>query len=75
MFEKVGDCMEYGTYTTSPEKNGKGTFFYTDCGHQMYSVNGKMSYHGCYCPACFWKGVDRILYIRGSKEANEHIKK
>lgn len=36
------------------------------------SIKDNMAYHGCLCPACFWKGIQRTLYIRGSKEANEY---
>lgn len=64
--------MEIATYQATPEKHGKGTFFFADCGHQMYSVNDDMAYHGCYCPACLNKGIYRVLYIRGSKESNEY---
>lgn len=38
----------------------------------MYSIKDDMAYHGCYCPACLNKGIYRVLYIRGSKEANEY---
>lgn len=64
--------VEIATYQTASEKNGKGTFFYTDCGHNMYSVKDEMAYHRKLCPACFWKGKYVTLYIRGSKEANEY---
>lgn len=64
--------VEIGTYQTTPEKHGIGTFFFTDCGHKMYSVKGEKAYHGCLCPACLYKGMQRVLYIRGSKEANEY---
>lgn len=64
--------MEIATYQTTPSKDGQGTFYFTDCGHQMYSVKDEMAYHGCFCPNCFWKGIQRTLYIRGSKEANEY---
>lgn len=64
--------MEIGTYQATSEIHGNGTFFYTDCGHQMYSVKDDMAYHGCLCPACYLKGTTRTLYIRGSKEANEY---
>ena len=30
--------MNYATYQTTTGKNGKGTFYFTDCGHEMYSV-------------------------------------
>lgn len=64
--------MEIATYQTTPEKHGKGTYYFTDCGHQMYSVKDTMAYHGCLCPGCLNKGIQRTLYIRGSKEANEY---
>lgn len=65
--------MQIETYQTTPEKNGKGTFFFTDCGNRMYYIgNDPMKYHGCLCPACFYKGKQVTLYIRGSKEANEY---
>lgn len=67
--------MEIETYRIIPEKNGHGTFFFTDCGNRMYSVNGKMAYHGVLCPKCFSHGKQVILYIRGSKEANEYWSK
>ena len=64
--------IEIATYQATPSKDGQGTFFFTDCGHKMYSVKNDMAYHGCLCPGCFWKGIQRTLYIRGSKEANEY---
>lgn len=64
--------MEIATYQVTPENHGKGTYFFTDCGHQMYSVKDNMAYHGCYCPSCLSKGIYRVLYIRGSKESNEY---
>lgn len=64
--------MEIGTYQTAPETYGRGTIFFADCGHRMFSVKDEMAYHGCYCPACWNKGVHRVLYIRGSKEANKN---
>jgi len=60
------------TYRVTPELHGNGTYFFTDCGHRMYSVKDKMAYHGCYCPGCFYSGIITVLYIRGSKEANEY---
>lgn len=65
--------MEIETYRVTPEKDGNGTFFITDCGNKMYSVKGKMAYHGCLCPGCLYKGKQVTLYIRGSKEANEYL--
>lgn len=67
--------MEIETYTYTPEANGNGTFFFTDCGNRMYSVRDEMAYHGCLCPACFYIGKQVTLYIRGSKEANEYLDK
>ena len=64
--------MNIATYQTTPEKHGNGYFFFTDCGHNMYSVRDDMAYHGCLCPACLSKGIQTILYIRGSKESNEY---
>ena len=66
------DNMNIATYQATPEKHGNGTFFFTDCGHRMYSVRNDMAYHGCLCPGCLYKGVQTTLYIRGSKEANEY---
>lgn len=67
--------MEIETYQTTPESNGNGTYFFTDCGNRMYSVRDEMAYHGCLCPACFYRGKQVTLYIRGSKEANEYLDK
>lgn len=64
--------MEIETYQVTEEKNGNGTFFFTDCGNRMYSTKGEMAYHGKLCPKCFLKGKQVTLYIRGSKEANEY---
>ena len=72
MVEWKGDIMNIATYQTTPEKHGDGTFFFTDCGHNMYSVRDDMAYYGCLCPVCFNKGIQTILYIRGSKESNEY---
>ena len=55
--------MNIATYQATPEKHGNETFFFTDCGHNMYSVRDDMAYHGCLCPACFSKGIQTILYI------------
>lgn len=64
------------TYQATPEKHGRGTYFFTDCGHTMYSVkDDDMAYHGCLCPGCFSRGRETLLYIRGSKEANEYWNK
>jgi hypothetical protein len=61
------------TYVATPEAHGHGTYFFTDCGHEMYSVkNDYNAYHRCLCPGCFYKGKQTVLYIRGSKEANEY---
>ena len=62
--------MNYASYQPTPSKDGKGTFYFTDCGHGMYSLKGPEAYHGCLCPGCAYKHVDTILYIRGSEEAN-----
>lgn len=64
--------MNIATYQTTPEKHGEGTFFFTDCGHNMYSIRDSMAYHGCLCPGCFYKGIYTTLYIRGSEEANKY---
>lgn len=37
--------MEIGTYQAIPEKRGHGTFFFTSCGHKMYSVRDEMAYN------------------------------
>ena len=66
--------MEITTYQTTPEQNGNGTYFFTDCGHWMFSVKNQMAYHGCLCPGCMFDGRNTTLYIRGSKEANECLK-
>ena len=65
--------MGTSTYQTTSEEHGNGTFFFTDCGHKMYSLRNEMAYHGCLCPGCFYKGKRTVLYIRGSKEANEYL--
>lgn len=62
--------MIYETYRTTPSVNGKGTFFFTDCGNRMYSVNDAMAYHGRLCPKCFYNGKHVTLYMRGTDEAN-----
>lgn len=64
--------MNIATYQTTPEKHDDGTFFFTDCGHNMYSIRDNMAYHGCLCPGCLCKGIQTILYIRGSVEANRY---
>ena len=64
--------MNIATYQTTEEKHGNGYFFFTDCGHNMYSVRDDMAYNGCLCPGCMCNGIQRTLYIRGSKEANKH---
>lgn len=67
--------MEIETYRITPEVNGNGTYFFTDCENRMYSVKDKMAYHGKLCPSCLYKGKQVTLYIRGSKEANEYWNK
>lgn len=65
--------MEIETYQATSEAHGNGTFFFTDCGNRMYSIENNWNvYHGCLCPACLNKGKQVVLYIRGSKEANEY---
>jgi hypothetical protein len=57
------------TYQATPEKNGNGTYFITDCGNTMFSIkNDFNTYHGCLCPGCLYKGKQVVLYIRGSKK-------
>lgn len=58
---------ETESYQATPEKHGRGTFYFTDCGNQMYSVKDDMAYHRKECPKC-----GRTLYIRGSKEWKEN---
>ena len=65
--------MEMATYRITSEKNGNGTYFFTDCGHWMFSIKDRMAYHGCLCPGCLYIGKSTTLYIRGSKEVNEYI--
>lgn len=64
--------MDIETYQITREKNGNGTFFFTDCGNQMYSIKDEMAYHGVLCPKCLMQGKLVTLYIRGSKESNEY---
>ena len=65
--------MNIATYQTTPEKHGNGTYFFTDCGHRMFSINNNnRQYHGCLCPGCLYKGIQTTLYIRGSEEANKY---
>lgn len=63
------------TYQVTPEENGNGFFFFTDCGNRMYSTRGEMAYHGFLCPKCFWKGKNVTLYIRGSEQAKASMNK
>lgn len=51
------------TYQTTPSKNGKGTFFFTDCGNTMYSVNDAYAYHKKLCPNCH-----KTLLMRGTSD-------
>lgn len=67
--------MEFATYQITPEKHGNGTYFFTDCGHWMYSVKNQMAYHGYLCPGCRYNGKDTTLYIRGSREANDYFRR
>ena len=34
--------MNIATYQTTSEKHEDGTFFFTDCGHNMYSIRDNM---------------------------------
>lgn len=61
----------YDTYQTTTSKDSVGTFYFTDCGHKIYSRKGPEAYHGKLCPRCLCKGVRTTLYIRGSEEANK----
>lgn len=68
--------MKIATYKTTPEKHGNGTFFFTDCGHKMFSINNNIKqYHACLCPGCLYRGIQTTLYLRGTKEANEYWSK
>ncbi len=51
--------MENETYTTKSTKNG--TFFFTSCGHTLFSIKDKYAYDGCLCPACLNKGIMMTL--------------
>ena len=62
--------MEIATYQTTPEENGNGTYFFTDCGHWMFSIRNHIEYHGH-----LYNEKQTTLYILGSKEENEHLKK
>lgn len=64
--------MNIATYQATPEVHGKGYYFYTSCGHELYSVKDEMAYHGCLCPACFAHGRETVLYMHGSKEAKAY---
>ena len=64
--------MRIATYQAVPSRNGFGTFFYTNCGHQMFSVKDDMAYHGCLCPGCSSNRKETVLYIRGSEEAAKY---
>jgi hypothetical protein len=67
--------IEIATYQATPEKHNRGMYFFTSCGHHMYSIKSDdMAYHGCYCPACRYAGIDTLLYLQGSKEAEEYQK-
>ena len=63
--------MDYATYQVTPAANDNGTYYFTDCGHRMYSVLGPEAYHNKLCPGCMREGKQTVLYIRGSQEANE----
>lgn len=65
--------MSKATYQYLEEAHGEGMFFYTDCcNNRMYSIdNDIMRYHWCLCPKCFWEGKTTVLYLRGTKEADE----
>lgn len=67
--------MMYATYQATNEKHGRGTYFFTNCCHNvMYSVrNDYMTYHGKLCPKCFWDGKHVTLYLQGTEEANKVI--
>ena len=58
------------TYRFTPSSDGKGTFYYTDCGNRIY-VAGRnpMRLHGRLCPKCFMQNKYVTLYLRGTKEA------
>lgn len=59
-------------YIARPSKGG-GTFFFTDCGHRMYSVKQETAYHGCLCPACLMNNVYTILYQHGSDQMQAYL--
>lgn len=64
--------MGFATYATSSEKNGHGTFYFTDCGHRLFDISrGPEAYHGYLCPGCLCKGIQTTLYMRGSEEAKK----
>ena len=69
--EQIGVNMKTAIYDTSPEINGNGTFFFTECRHKMYSVKDDMAYHGCLCPGCLTKGKQTILYKNRIKRSND----
>ena len=64
------------TYQVAEECHGNGTFFFTDCGNRMYSIqNNPMLYHGKLCPKCLMEGKSVTLYLRGTDESNKYVAK
>lgn len=64
--EKLFSTCE--TYRTTQSKDGKGTFYYTDCGNRMYSINDEFSYDKKLCPKC-----GKILLLRGTSYAIDYM--
>lgn len=72
IIRNVGKVDEYCNISNNTRKTWRWNFFFTDCGHNMYSIRDNMAYHGCLYPGCLWKGIETTLYIRGSREANKY---
>ena len=68
--------IKKSTYQCFELDPGDGMLFITDCcGNRMHSFDvNEMKYHGCLCPKCFLNNIDTILYLFGTKEADNLMK-
>lgn len=69
--------MSKAIYHTTPSKNGVGKFILPKCCNKwIYTIkNNDMAYHGALCPICLTNGKQTVLYLAGTDEASEVVKK
>lgn len=75
--KKSGRHVMTEKYFTVESIDGKGLYFITECGNEMYHIgNNPLRYNGVLCPKCFWKNKKVTLKYsepQESEDKNEQI--